>query len=373
LQLTKRVPVPKPGDPKGRLFLVISENVGVRQVVDASYEHLISTPANEIKADSHRVLLSYDREQHRYFIPLDEIVDEKGEGLSSLDLQILDLSFQFNDGSISHAEIRFYVKVDLPPAEQLRISQVPGQLKFNSSELKASTQKLAKEEGWTVLTERYTNPISQPLFLWFSVNDVSYQIETELGLKVDWSGYSASSPPTDAGFEPDLHQYSRARLEKLELRFRDVSEAKTRSISIAQGFKRAFRLNPGQTLEFEWKVFATNDVPLCLDGALGSRTVWFCDTQVRDEWISREPWSPKCKRMEDPQIPPVFKNPLQMKGTWTVRGYQILGGFTSQVTISEEGGALSQAMASGLTLPLNPPENVKPELQTSSYSCQGIF
>jgi hypothetical protein len=331
------------------------------------------------------VLLSYDRDQHEYYLPLDEITGEKGEELSSLDLQILELSFQFNDGSTSHAEIRFYVKGDLPSAEQIRLSQVvtPYPYTRTARETVLAEQTQGKDQGWVVLTEKYVNPTTRPLTYWFSADDVSYRLETELGMKLSFAPYESWLwPATDAGVEPDLRQVSRAALDQVELDLRWITQAgnpgNKKIIALKSGVRVPVRLSPGQVIEAQWRVRSSQGSTSCSDGAPASRKIWWCLVPNQNPRFLRA-WQSECSHhiLNSEDLESI---PLEFKGQWVVTGYQIVGNMKAQVVVTEDGASvIESARKEGLELALSLAEDsvskapVNPLAQEPEYSCQGIF
>ncbi|MFL5813026.1 MAG: hypothetical protein ACJ763_05565 [Bdellovibrionia bacterium] len=352
-QLKKRVPL---GSEK--LFFGISEGVGNQRIVDASYEYHVLSESNQTKGDMHRALLAYDPDHRQYFLSLDQLSKDRNQRLSSMDLQVLTLALRHQDGSISHAEIRFLVKAPLPSAEQIRVSQVFHESKGDHVD--------AGKTIWTVLTERYTNPTSQPLYLEFSSAGVSYQLATELGVKLNWGDVlPAYRPATEDGFEPDLHRISLAPLNRVTLVFKDLKGETFKTMGVSSAISFPMEILPGQTFDVDWKVKVGSDAEPCPRGERFTRTVWGCDTTVPGESFSRKPW-PACRRPQGEFA--AFKEPIELDGGWFPQHYRVVGEFKNTVRVTDDIELDAQEL---LIRTSKPSEPLDPSVE--KYSCQGYF
>lgn len=372
VQLKKRIPIPylKSISEKD-FFLVIPYSQGERRIVGASYEYRTLTPSNDLRTHGLPTLLFHDDAYDRYYISLNKLFQENAEVFSSQNLQILDLTLQFNDGSSSPFEIRFYVKPDLPSVEQIRTVQNFLDPKVIQAENvpSISAKSIAANQGWTILSERYTNPTSGPLLLWFSSAGISYQLETELGMKLAWKDLGvlpAYRPSTDLGFEPDFRQVSIAVLENVRVVLKDVKDGKSQTLSLSPKNPTPVKILSGQTLDVEWQVTASEATSTCQDGAPASRTFWSCDTSVPGEVFSRKPW-PACKPPAGGGYSASLGSFL-VPGVWAVKEYRVVGEFKNDVQVTEEFAPLSEAL---VMRTLKTAETTNPS--SEKYPCQGIF
>jgi hypothetical protein len=385
LQLKQRLPLIRPRAVKKRLFLVFSEVLGARKITDASYEHRSLTPSNTTIPGPQRALMFYDRDLHRFFLPLDELNKKVVTGLSPLDLQLLEITLALNDGSNTHFEIRFYVNGDFSSAEQVRVSQTVPDLKFQAldRDSKMSIRMLGVSKGWPVLTERYFNPIQRPLTLWFSAKERMFQMRTELGVRLNWGDIVPDARGTvDSGFEPDLQKFSDAPLERVGLTIRNPkfgsASGKEKSIELAPGTAYPVVLSPGQELEVEWRVLASESSVSCQDGAPFSRKFWFCDTSDLRKALQRQP-GPECKKFTG--MFERLNEPSELSGAWAVKDYEIAGDLKPEVMVTEQVESLERAVEEGQAMELDStdPKSVRgmnlfpPTSADSTYSCQGIF
>ncbi len=380
LQLKKRVAISK-----NNLYLTFADTVGARRVANATYEHKILTQSNSTQSDSHPSILSFDRDQHQYFIPFRELEREKGEALSPMDLQILDIDLTWNDGAKTHFEVRFYVTGELPSAEQVRVSQVWNEPQFTQAAqgVKLSVQSAANPEGWVVLTERYQNPLSRPLLLWFSAEKVSFRLITQLGMKMNWGAQQNWLVTDDAGFQIGPRQFSQASLDQMKLVIRDDSKGDPKTVTFQNRLGVPVRIEPGQTLEVEWRVFASKVSP-CKDGGPASWTFRGCAGPTHDGN------SFHVKPIENPDCKPpqgffaADSGTRTHSGVWEVQSIRVKGQFRNDVVLTETIGAqehaFKEAVQEGLARVL-PVRETSPTSASNSeiddprfqYSCQGIF
>lgn len=383
LQLKKRVGTARASTQEGPIFLVFSDAFGAKRVVDASYEHRTVSVSNLAQESSRRALVSYDRDTHHYFISLDEILNRSGDGISSLDLQVLNLNLNWSDGSVSHFELRFYAKGDLPSMDKVRLSQVFNEPKYSQgkSGQKLTSVMAATHGGWVVLTERYKNPISRPLTLWYSAKDVSFQVLTQLGMRVP-GRFNEFSLTDEAGFQIGPHQFSLATLNRTKIVVRDPSSGSSQSFPLSSDSRLPIRINPGQELEIEWRVLVSDDVPLCQDG--GPVTWNFRACFNFDPAVPVKFWAAEVSGCQNPGgiLEPVYHQPAPISGTWEIQSYQVTGQFKNDVILTEDIGTQEQSLieAEKERIALNIPVSASKSgssLATApmlpQYSCQGIF
>jgi hypothetical protein len=381
IQLKKRV-----GLNSEKLFLAISDSVGDRRITGAYYEYHSISPSNSIQGNRPPERLNRDENRHELYMAMDQLKEQSREPLSSLDLQILDISLNFNDGTDSHLELRFYVKGELPSLEQVRMSQTPSEPQFSqlANAPKLTAQEISRREGWTVLTERYKNPLARPLTLWFTAKDVSFQLLTQLGMKVDQK--AATTAPDNAGFEIGPKQFSIAPLDRVRLVMKDVLKGGSQDVFLRKDGMTPIQVNPGQTLEIEWQVLASEDAPLCKDGAPVTWTYHGCGDPDPNIQI-------RLKAFENPDCPRIWgsvdaRYPVPVTGIWSVQSYKVIGHFNNSAVLTEVIGsqekALHQAVQEGLAIQaqVTTPspsqsegfkENTVSPVPVPLASCQGIY
>lgn len=389
LQLRKRLSIPySKSSPRQKLFLALPYELGERRIVSASYEYRTVSANNVTQNRGVPKLLFRDDTHDRYFIPLDKLSQENTEGFSALDLQIVGLTLQLSDGSSAYFEVRFYVKGELPSLAQVLLSQSSSNpiVAQSANAPKISALPQATLSGWTVLAERYKNPTSRPLELWFSAQDVSFQLVTEMGMKVDPSQQTLERLLDGAGFEVGPQQFSKVSLERINVIVRDPAAMKSKVIPLYGGQSVPIEIAPGQTLEVEWRALATEKANYCNSGESVTRKFRVCQGYAPNvdpsvNWIIKAAEISDCTRTA--MMGAYYDNPMALSGNWWVRSYTVKGQFKNQVFLTDEIGnlelTLQDAIQEGMALAIpvasfdfvhsvNPEPSFAPQA-----SCQGIF
>jgi hypothetical protein len=195
---------------------------------------------------------------------------------------------------------------------------------------------------------------------------VAYQLETELGVKLNWDGIVPEyRPSTENGFEPDLHRISRAPLRKVSLVFKSLKGEELRTMALAPEVSVPVEIHPGQTFDVDWTVAASSEAPICSPGERVKRMIWGCDTKTPGASFSRRPW-PACARPQGEFA--AFKEPFELEGEWVARQFKVIGEFKNDVKVTEETGPRAQSFLIRTSKPGSAPES-----SAEMYSCQGVF
>jgi hypothetical protein len=240
-------------------------------------------------------------------------------------------------------------------------------------------RQLSLRDGWTVMTERYTNPTPEPLILWFSSKGMSYRLETELGAKflgIMAGDFIPNARTTiDGGFEADMHRYAKTSLERVNLVLSSSKTNQVRTVSLSKESPIPVEIAPGEDLMVEWKVLSEANAPSCSDGSRATRMVQGCDmTPIR--------------KLAGPNVPPPgdcgkpgyqLTASREIEGVWLIKRFRVAGELKSDVQVTENAGTTAQDLERAKT------ENRTVSLATSSnapdgwgssaeiYGCQGIF